>query len=177
MKKHSVENALRCMLAAWMLLATASASSTFAHSHFDGDRPHGHEQFDCVPADLPQLPRPGDDQGGHRGSLSLSDADFHQHWYLLLFGVEYQPVPSELGSSREKSPCGWETIIAVSTAQGKRASSIGVGVDYLQLTSLANRFVDCVCQPGQHEIPAIGDAPTAPLCDRARHERSGVQLA
>lgn len=178
MNKSAVENVLRWMLAAWTLLATTFAFPTFAHSHFDGDRPHGHDRSDCVSADLPQPSRPGDDQGGYHGGMSLSGADFHEHRCLLLLGaVEYLPITSEPGSSHQKSPCGWETIIAVSAAQGIRACSNGLAVDHLQLASLANRSVDSICPSGQNEIPVLDAAPSAPLCDRARHERSGVQLA
>lgn len=178
MNKLAVESALRWMLAAWTLLATTFASPTFAHSHLEGGSPHGHDRSDCVSADLPQPSRPGDDQGGYHGGMSLSGADFHEHRCLLLLGaVEYLPITSEPGSSHQKSPCSWETIIVVSAAQGIRACSNGLAVDHLQLASLANRSVDCICPSGQHEIPVLDAAPSAPLCDRARHERSGVQLA
>jgi hypothetical protein len=174
MNKFAVENALRGVLAAWMLLATTFASSTLSHSHSEGYRPHGHDRSDCVSA----ASNPGADRGGHHDEMSLAGADSHQHRFLVLLGaVEYLPMPSEPASPHDKSPCGWDTIIAVSAAQGIRACSNGLAVDHLQLASLANRSVDCICPSGQHEIPVLDVAPSAPLCDRARHERSGVQLA
>lgn len=178
MNKLTVESTLRWVLAAWTLLATTLVSPTVVHSHFEGYRPHGHDRSDSISVGLLQPSRSGGDQGGYRRGISLSGADCHEHRYLLLVGaVEYLPVSGEPGSSHQKSQCGWETILAVSAAPGMRACSNGLAVDQLQLASLANRSVDCICQSGQHEISAPDAAPSAPLCDRARHERSGVQLA
>jgi hypothetical protein len=164
------------MLAAWSLLAPAFVSPTLAHSHFAGDRPHGHTRPDCISVDPRQPSESGDNRIGH-GRLSLSEADLHWHRYLLWLGaVEYLPGSTEPGSPEPKSPspCDWETTIAVSAAQGIRASSTGLAVDHVQL---ASRFAECVYPSGRHEISAVGVAPSVPLCDRARHERSGVQLA
>jgi hypothetical protein len=37
--------------------------------------------------------------------------------------------------------------------------------------------MDCLREYGQRGIPRADIGPASPLCDRARHERSGVQLA
>lgn len=174
MKILAVENALRWMLAAWMLLATTFPSSTLSHSHFEGDDHHEHGPSDCISVAFV----PGADRGGHHGEMSLAGADHHRHRFLLLLEtVEHLPMPSEPASSQEKSPCGWDTIIAVSAAPGIRGHSHGLAVDHSRVASLANRSADCICQSGQREIPSSSAALGSLLCDRARHERSGVQLA
>ena len=171
---------LRWTLAAWALLATTFEFSTLAHGHFRGGLPHRHDRSDAISisADLSHLSSPGVDQDGYHGGMSLSDAGFHQHLRFPLLGaVGYLPVSSEPGSSHQKSPCGWETIIAVSAAQSIRTCSNGLAVDHLQLASVANLPLNCLCPSGEHEIAVLYAAPSATLCDRARHERSGVQLA
>ena len=178
MKKLAVENALRWVLAAWTLAASVFVAPTVAHDHPGGCRSHQHDPADCVPDGLSQSFTPEALQNGREGGTCLLAADFHRHGYFLLLGaVKYLPMPSEPASPHSKSPCGWETILVVSSARGLRACSNGVAGDHLQLASPADLSVDCICQSGQHEIPALGVALSAPLCDRARHERSGVQLA
>jgi hypothetical protein len=178
MKNRSVENPLRWMLAAWSLLATMLGSSAFVHSHSGGDQPHRHARSAWVP-NAPSHPFvPGAAQGSYEGGLCLSAADFHRHGRILLLGaIKYLPTPGEPAIPHGKSPCDWDTIIAVSAAQRTRACSNGVAVGHCELGSLADFCVGCVCPTGQQEIPALGFAQSAPLCDRARHERSGVQLA
>jgi hypothetical protein len=178
MNRSAVKNALRWMLAAWTLAASVFASSTVAHSHPGGCRSHQHDTAGCVPDGLSHSFTPEALPIGHESGARLLAADFHQHPCLLLPGaVKYLPMPSEPAGPHSNSPWGWETILVVSSAQGLRACSSGVAEDYLQLASLADRLMECTRQSGQHKIPALGVAPSAPLCDRARHERSGVLLA
>lgn len=179
MKKLAVENALRCVLAAWTLLATTLGSSIFAHSHIEGDRPHQHDRSDCVSYASAHSCTSVAVEDSHEGDVCLSAADFHQHGCGLLPGaIKYLPTPSAPNIPHGTSPYGWETIIAVSAAQGTRACSNGVAaVGHWQLGSPVDLCVGCVCPTGQHETSVLGVAPSTPLCDRARHERSGVLLA
>jgi hypothetical protein len=178
MKKLAVENALRWVLAAWTLAASVFVAPTVAHGHPGGHRSHQHDPADCVADGQWESFTPKALQDGHEGETCLSAADFHRHGYFLLLGaVKYLPIPSEPVSPHSKSLCGWETILVVSSAQGSRASSNGVAGNHSELASLADLSVDCIWQAGQHEMHALGAAPCAPLCDRARHERSGVLLA
>jgi hypothetical protein len=178
MNRPAVENALRWMLAAWTLGASVFVAPTVVHGHVGGRRSHQHHPADCVPDGLSQSFLPEAPRNGYEGRTCLSAADFHRHRsFSLLEAVKYVPMPSEPVSPHGKSPCGWETIPVVSSARGLRACSHGVAGDHLQLASPADLSVECICQSGQHKTPAPGAAPSAPLCDRARHERSGVQLA
>lgn len=175
MKNVSVENAFRWMLAAWMLLATSVTSSTYVHSHSGGGLSHQHEKPDCTLSHPLMLAAFHDD---HDSDMSLSAVDVHRHGCLVLLGaVTYQPVPDEPSGSHEKSPSGWETIVAVSAAQGVRAFSKVVAIDHSGLATFAGAPVGCICESKQHETCCAGIAPASLLCDRARHERSGVQLA
>ena len=175
MKRLAVENAMRWTLAACTLCASVFASSAVLHSHPGGKSPHQHEQADPVLNALSHSIAPKALAGGCEGGTYLSDADLHQHGYLLLLGaVKYLPIS---GSPHGKSPCGWETlIIAVSTAPGLRACSNGAVAGHFELVALAD-LSGCICLSGQREIPSSSAAPGSLLCDRARHERSGVQLA
>ena len=109
--------------------------------------------------------------------MSLSAVDFHRHGCLVLLGaVTYQPMSGESTNSHEKSPIGWETI-AISAAQGVRTLSKGLAVDHSGLVALTILSISCICESKQCETRCAGVAPASLLCDRARHERSGVQLA
>jgi hypothetical protein len=186
MKRRAVNSALRWMLAAWTLWAFVLACPTVVHSHLGGENPHQHDPSDCVP-DAHSYPfAPEALLSGHGGGLCLSAADFHQHGCLPLLGaVKYLPMPTEPCGLRCKAPCGlhckapcgWPLAVVAATAQGRRACSSAVTGDHLQLASPVDLSGECIGRSGQREIPAVGAAPSAPLCDRARHERSGVLLA
>ena len=175
MKHVSVENALRWMLAASMLLATSVTSSTFMHGHSGGNLSHQHDSSDCT---LSHSFVPTAFHDGHDSDMSLSAVDVHRHGCLTLLGaITYMPAPNEPSGSHGKSSCGWETIVSVSAAQGVRAFSKVVAVDHSGLASLAGVSIGCVRESKQPNSHCAGTALASPLCDRARHERSGVQLA
>ena len=175
MKNVPAENAIRCMLAAWMLLATSVTSSTYVHGHCDGNLSHQHDKSGCT---LSRSFVPATFNGGYSNDVSLSAVDIHRHGCLTLLGaITHQPISSESSGSHEKSPSSLETIVAVSAAQGVRTLSKGLAVDHSGLASLAVLSISCITESKQHETRCAGLAPASTLCDRARHERSGVQLA
>ena len=157
MKNVSVENALRWMLAAWMLLATSVTSSTFVHGHSGGNLSHQHDKSDCT---LSHSFAPAAFHDGHDSDVSLSAVDVHRHGCLVLLGaITYQPMPGEPSGSHEKSPSGWETIVAVSAAQGVRTLSKSLAVDHSGLASLAVFSIGCICESKQHETLCAGACP------------------
>jgi hypothetical protein len=175
MKNASVENGVRWMLAAWMLLATSVTVPTFVHSHSGGNLSHQHDDSVC---DRSHSLAPAALRDCHDGTISLSAVDVHHHGGLALLGaVTHQPMPGEPSGSHEKSPSGLETIVGVSAAQGIRTLTKGLAVDHSGLASSAAYSIGCICESKPHETLYAGVAPASPLCDRARHERSGVQLA
>lgn len=175
MKNTSVENVVRWMLAAWMLLATSVTSSTYMHGHSDGNLSHQHDASDGT---LFRSFAPAASYGDHNTDVSLAAVDTHRHGCLVLLGtIAHQPMPCEPSDSHEKSPSGLETIVGVSTAQGGRILSKNLAVDHSGPTPLGVISTDCICESKQHATVCAGVAPASTLCDRARHERSGVQLA
>ena len=174
MKDISVNNVFRWMLAAWMLLATSITSSTFVHGHSGGNVPHQHDGSDCT---LPHSFQPTSFYGGHDDDARVCVVDLHRHGCLTLLGaIASLPTPGEPTGSHGRAPSGWETILAVSAVQSVRTLSKGVALDHCWLESFANFSVGCISPAEQREIPSSGVAVASPLCDRARHERSGVQL-
>jgi hypothetical protein len=173
MKNVLVDNVFRWLLAAWMLLATSVTFSAFVHGHSGGDLSHQHDTSDCTPS---HSTVPAAFYDGHDNDLGLSAADVHRHRCLILLAITYQPMPGEPSGSHEESPSGGETTLAVSTAQGVRTVSRGVAVDHCWLSSPADPSVDRIGPGKQREILSAGVSLASPLCDRARHERSGVQL-
>jgi hypothetical protein len=116
-------------------------------------------------------------KGYERGTCPLT-ADLHKHPGLLLLGaVKHLPVPSEPVSPDGKSPGGWETISTVLSARGLRACSASTVADDFELVPVADFSVGCACSIEQREVSTSSITPGSQLCDRARHERSGVQLA
>jgi len=172
----SGKDVVRWLLAAWMLLATSMSSVSFVHSHRGGHLTHRHGASDhaiCGPLAPEGV---GED---HDAGASLSAVNVHHHGFVtLLGGVTCLPRPSGPTAPQEKSPCNWccwaATVWAVQVVRA--------GSD----TRIADRFFsfsDPLIAAGapadlrQQATLCAGAAPTAPLCDRARHERSGVLLA
>jgi hypothetical protein len=175
MKHRSLEYAVRWMLAAWMLLATSITSSAVEHSHSGGYILHQHGDADST---LLCSSARGAFHDGHDGDASLSAPVFHRHGGLALLGaVIYLPMPDDSTGAHGNSPSNWETVLAVSTVQSVRTLSKSLAIDHSGLASLAVFSVGCICESKQHEVLCAGLVPAFPLCDRARHERSGVQLA
>jgi hypothetical protein len=172
MKNTSVENALRCLLAALMLLATSATHSTYVHGHSGGNRSHEHDGPDCFTrSQLPVTP-----YDGNATSVCLSADDIHRHQCFALFGsITYKSASGEQTDSHGKSTCCGTSVIAVSACHSVRGLSKNLTADHGGLISVANISSGCVCESKQPESFA-GIAPVSPLCDRARHERSGVLL-
>jgi hypothetical protein len=173
-KNMSVKNAVRWLLAAWMLLATSITSSTYVHGHSGGKLSHQHDESDGT---VSRSFAPAAFLGDHKNDVNLSAADVHRHGCLVFLGaVTHHAIPGESSHSHEKSPSGLETIIVVSGAQSARAVSKNLTVDHSGLVSLAVFSLGFISESKLHETLYAGLAPASPLCDRARHERSGVQL-
>jgi len=175
MKNVSVEHALRWMLAAWMLLATSVTSSTYVHGHSGGNLSHQHDSHDSIPS---HSSVPVTLYVGHDSHMSLPAVEVHRHGCLALLGaVTYQPVSDESSDSHDKSPCSWKTLAVVSAANSVRALSKSLAVGHYGLVSIADVAIGFVCESKQPASRCTGTALASPLCDRARHERSGVLLA
>jgi hypothetical protein len=178
MKKSPVGNAVRFMLAAWTLLATALVSPPMVHCHSGGNNPHVHDRTESIPR--PQLPSdvPEPYAGGQKDEMSLFASDLHQHGYFWLLGtVRYFPPPGGPIDPRDKAPGDWEkSVVAVLTPSVLRTCSSGTLAGHFDLASLAEIAVDGLFVSEHREFPSPGAFPGSPLCDRARHALSGVLL-
>lgn len=176
MLSKSIVNVFRCLLAAWMLLATSITSSIYAHSHDCGYVAHQHVGCDHRTHDSNFL---HDEHGGYS---SVSAAKTHHHGFLFLPGIAACLPSSEHERTSlpgDKSPCSWCVWVGVvSTAKcadispQKELKIVRPAADY---SSTALR--ECLCISKQQTSYCTGAVFVLPLCDRARHERSGVLLA
>jgi hypothetical protein len=158
-----------------MLLATSVTSSTYVHGHSGGNLSHQHDGHDWA---LSYSTVPTAFHEGHDSHMLLSAADVHRHGCVVLLGaIAYQPVSDKSSSSHEKLPCSWETLAVVSAAHNVRTLSKSLAVDHFGLVSIADVAIGFVCESKQPASLCAGAALASPLCDRARHERSGVLLA
>jgi hypothetical protein len=175
MKKGPVKKILRWLLAAWTLLAMSGPSWTYVHSHAGGDVSHRHDESSLT---ISHQPSPSTLHDDHHDAVGATAADIHRHGRLtLLGGMTHDPVPSGPSHSHEGAPTRWETIVTVSAAQGGRTLSKVLTVDSFSPLSLPAVAGGSFGESKQPLPFAAGVAPTSPLCDRARHERSGVLLA
>lgn len=178
MTRPVLKNSLRWMLAVWTVSATVFVSPAVVHSHDEGDRPHHHDGDDGDSGVFSGLPLPTARHEGHEGAAYLSAADFHEHGGLRLLGsANYRPSPTDPCGPQDKSPGNWEVIVAAAATANVRADSNGVALSHWGLASAADLSVDCVCPSGYRDVRGCDVGVASPLCDRARHERSGVQLA
>jgi hypothetical protein len=173
MKNPVVESGLRWTLAAWMLLAMPLSSLTFVHQHAGGDASHHHETADHTPLP-PAAPLALDDD--HRTDLGISTVDAHCHGCLPLLGtVTYQSGAGNPSDSHEKVPRCLDAAVVL-TLSGARAVSTIMAVNHLLPIAPTAVVLDSV---GESTLPIschFAIAPASLLCDRARHERSGVLL-
>jgi hypothetical protein len=170
-----VEDGIRWTLATWMLLATPITSSTYVHSHNGGCATHRHDGCECASSNSSSPTAHHDDCAA---SANLFARDTHRHGCLVWFGtITSHSTPDNSSGPHGKNPCDWETIVAVSAAQTIRAPSKNLLGSHFGLASQAVLATGCVCELKRLEPSCTGTAPVSPLCDRARHERSGVLLA
>jgi hypothetical protein len=175
MEEAKVKTLSRYLLAAWMLLATSATPSTYVHAHSNGNTAHQHDGHGGVPADRST---PADSYGNDATAVNSSAEDTHRHGCLTLLGTfTCHSIPDQLSGFHEKKPCGCDTIVAVSAAQTIRAPLKNLWGSSYGCASAAVLVTGCVCERKQLDSFCTGCEPVSPLCDRARHERSGVLLA
>jgi hypothetical protein len=174
MRNTSVTNALRWMLAAWMLLAT-SVMPSWSYGHSDGYFPNQHKVTDCTQR---CSFAPTTFCGNRDNDVSLS-ADVHNHGSLKLLGsIKCSPPSGQPTIPHDGSKCSWCAWISIiSAAQGIRISPKELTYGQFLLDGLTSALINGFGESNLHGNFCSYDALVFPLCDRARHERSGVQLA
>jgi uncharacterized protein YcbX len=175
MRNTSVTNALRWMLAAWMLLATSVMSSVI-HGRSGGYLSYQHDKSDCTPWCSSVTAA---FHGDHEDDASRFAVDVHRHVPLALLGTtKCLPSSDHPTVPHDRSQCSWcAWVDAVSVAQVVRISSKELTIDQFWPGCLTSALIDGFGESKQYATLCSGIAPSFPLCDRARHERSGVQLA
>jgi hypothetical protein len=178
MTRQVLNDGLRGLMAAWLLAVTAFPSSVIAHSHSGGERLHHHGENGC---DVGRFATPlrldsPDDLRDREACLAADD--FHRHGYFGVLGVaKYLPSSGEPCGSECDSPCYWEVALGNAASPCVPTGANGAWVGHWGLAGAADDLpADGIC-PIAHDGTSACSLATSPLCDRARHERSGVQLA
>lgn len=179
MKSVAANSIIRWTLTVWMLWVSAFAIPPIVHRHEGGDRPHQHGPSDGDHVEKSQLPDVDTPVNGHAIATIFPSADLHLHSGILLPGaIGHRLAPSELGRSSGPTSCGWETgLTAIATFTGSRVSWLGGVWAHIELWPPPGLFVLQACQSDRFEELSSTAPAHSFLCDRARHERSGVLLA
>jgi hypothetical protein len=173
--KAMVERTFRCVLAVWMLAASSVSSSTYVHTHGGGSVAHQHDGETCATSGHVAST---DDHDGGAVAVSLSGVDEHSHGCLVWLGMAtYHSTHNPSSGLHEQKACRLETIVSISAAQTARTSLRDFWGNSFGPVSQAALSTECPREWKQSDYSCAGSAPAYPLCDRARHERSGVLLA
>jgi hypothetical protein len=177
MRTASVGHIERWLLASWMLVAATLPPVAVTHAHANGRGTHRHAKttYSHVhrhPAAEERTPGTSD-LVRFRG-MSLDAADVHGHIFLGWVGsIACSPVTNPKDSDQQ--PASDDGGLALVAAPMVRPTTVGASAWGLvpQVNSEV-AFVRLAHDDAGREPWAT---PSPPLCDRARHERSGVQLA
>lgn len=162
--------AVRLLLSATLL--AAGGAPALEHAHAGGDKQHEHAALAGHSHDHGNhVADPFDGYENPTATIAISNPVGHLHvsWLGIIVTIPSSPVPYE-----SKSDAGNPTAVVAGLfgdtmppTQERSAfdlASLGTRLDYHRpVLPFAPRFA---CTP----------AVSAPLCDTARHERSGVQL-
>lgn len=172
MRNTAVTNALQWLLATWILLAT-SVTPYWAHDHNSGDFANQHNGAGCTRLCSYS---PIAYRGDHNENAGLCD-DCLNHGFPGLPGSEKcLPSPKQSTIPHEGTRCCWcAWLRTVSAAQGIRISPKELTLGQLWLGDLSSTSIGDL-ESNLRGVFCSNAARSFPLCDRARHERSGVQL-
>jgi hypothetical protein len=175
MKKLRIENAVRLLLAAWMLLSAPAMPSTSVHAHHGGNVSHHHYHPEG------QLPSAYLPTGLHDAESCIEPSETHTHFSFMLWGAKFElPIgnPSSATDPNPREFCGNDAIaVLVLPAHTQNLTKIP-SIDSWGPPCLAPIWGSVACEANQPDWRCSGDLPQgALLCDRARHERTGVLLA
>lgn len=169
-----------------MLLPTSVAPPGVRHIHADGDRPHSHDLIaehdyahGCPDHHAAECGRRRHVHRDHVGSAALDrrigdllPAVPHAHfwWFGLNTSLPVSSIP------QDNSQGGNSSAPVVVRPFGDQVSIIQPRAElaiFLPFDRATKAFAPIVCTVARYAVtPVLG----APLCDSARHERSGVQL-
>jgi hypothetical protein len=142
------------------LLVASAFSAGLSHAHPGGNLSHDHHAGRSTPArDAEQTP----------ADSQLLSAESHMHVYL--FGFEFT-VPAK-DESKEDSSRGAELLVARLVGDDFNTSLDSTPTEWQHLPDMAQLFALPAPVSSDCAMTAIAVA-CSPLCDSARHERTGV---
>lgn len=187
----SAQTAARWLLSA-MLALSGLAPPAIEHAHRDGDRAHGyHREHGAV---IGSWDHDADHATGHphhhadhgarlgQGSLAVAHLEVEPaagspvvHRHLLWLGFELTlPAPAEKQPYDEGAGSGGETFVRLIGEQPPELARPALAVDRPPAPLAAPP--ERITAASARQSLAATAVVAAPLCDTARHERSGVQL-
>jgi hypothetical protein len=181
-----IQIGLRVLLAAMVALATLMPEP-IRHAHAGGEHPHSHDADGHVHYPADDLPNEADHHGhanschshgdhhalnGHEAELLTASTS---HWHYFWFGLNV--TLSDPLSGHESNEADHDAVPWIGLASNDTVSLVPPQVSLAEFLSLdatqafASGPTLCIirCNAPPQRI-------AAPLCDTARHERSGVQL-
>lgn len=169
--QFGIQIVVRMLLSVGLLL-NGFCTRAIHHAHAGGDRPHDHH----VSHEHDHRGHSHDVCSNHTSRASeLSDSIPHRHFSMLGFEMT---TPSS-GESNQSDPSPYEpTKLAViaATRAGSLAAAWRAPVSPLRALQCAANAMRAQCPAASCRF-SFRPALAGFLCDTARHERSGVQLA
>lgn len=170
MRRSWLQTTLAETVAVVMLLSTGF-SPALRHAHPGGDQPH-HRHSRLLP---PFSPHPA---GGMPGAAEIASAEHETpHLHVAWFGLEFTFLDGCPGSDAGTEDPVPRDGVLVQLQHDCLFNVSDQAVDRTMLIFVPH-VLSLACGAAVIVEPSISAAPVKgpPLCDRARHERSGVQL-
>jgi len=182
MTNRVAEKGLRLLLAVWLLAATVFTPSTIIHAHAGGGNPHDHppadpgHHRDTSHHGPHATPDHHDHHSHHSHHVTSAGGDRHGHVrFAPLKSRPFSPDSRQSDQSEEELSGDRQCILAVRLSGNSHSFSGGLLLLISKLPSVADHRSDSgpIVRCGAR--PCMVGAPP-PLCEIARHERSGVLL-
>lgn len=173
--------AARLLLCA-AVLVSGSKPVAMRHAHADGDIPHAHGRYACEHPRSRVAHHRGHDHHHHDGdeahdavlSLGAGAVVWHVHVWVLGFELTWPVSPDSQTEDEAPEP----VIVSLAESEllppGLSPAKYGVVSDECLPAKLADN--SGFLRSDRRIQPAEDWPSSPPLCDTARHERSGVQL-
>lgn len=158
-----------------LILAGSFKVPGYLHAHADGDRPHAHDGRDCRCSDASGHHHHSSLEADRCAGCSFQMASIEPHAHVFVFGFEFTvPATDEDGNHEHDQTCIDECLLRWSVDTFCYENS-DIKPDYLRDDIPCDSSI-ISADPSSAVLVGTGPVSCAPLCDTARHERSGVQL-
>jgi len=169
------------LLMAATVLAWSLAPPPVHHTHQGGDNPCHHHDCDDADDDADDCAycsHHGSDCGEHQSVVKVATgiggeaSHFHFQWLGFRLTLPDDDPPAEKGKDHSAAKLLFVQAVRESVPQVDSGSRIDTSLENLSLNSIAAE----IAAPQSANFRSLLRVTPHPLCDRARHERSGVQL-